>query len=123
MRKVRPLSDPNGDMIPVTSLRQMLEGPEAVAQIIAMKIGLNRGEWWEDENIGFQIPDFLASTARQSDLNMLAKYISAYIIGCEGVTGINNVDIGYYDHRMTFSCQVITSEGSQEVEVSLDGIL
>jgi len=121
--KVRPLVDPNGDMVPVRNLRQMLEGPEAVAQIIAMRIGLNRGEWWEDESIGFQIPDFLAETARQSDLNLLAKYISSFVSVSEGVTGISNISVEYENHRMVYKCTVTTEGGSQNVEVNLDGLL
>ena len=120
---VRPLTDPNGDMVPVYSKRQMLHGPQAVAQIIAMRIGLNRGEWWEDPNIGFQIPDFLSATARKEDLNMLAKYIASFISAGEGVTGINDVEIEYENHEMTFKCVVNTNEGSTNVEVSLDGLL
>lgn len=121
--KVRPLVDPNGDMVPVRNLRQMLEGPEAVAQIIAMRIGLNRGEWWEDESIGFQIPDFLAETVRQSDLNLLAKYISSFVSVSEGVTGISNISVEYENHRMVYKCTVTTEGGSQNVEVNLDGLL
>lgn len=121
--KVRPLVGTDGDMVPVRSLRQMREGPEAVAQIIAMRIALNRGEWWEDEDIGFQIPDFLAETARQEDLNLLAKYISSFVSVSEGVTGISNISIEYENHRMVYKCTVTTEGGSQNVEVNLDGLL
>lgn len=121
--RVRPLADPHGDMVPVRSLKQMLEGPEAVAQIVAMRICLNRGEWWEDEEAGFQVPDFLAETARKSDLDMIAKYIASYVSVSEGVDGVEGATIEYEDHRAVFKCTILTNGGGQSVEVLLDGVL
>lgn len=121
--RVRPLVDPNGDMVPIRSLNQMLEGPEAVAQIVAMRIGLNRGEWWEDEEAGFQVPDFLAETARRSDLDLIAKYIASYVSVSEGVDGVEGATIEYENHRAIFKCTILTNGGSQPVEVELNGVL
>lgn len=121
--RVRPLAGPQGDMVPVRSLNQMLEGPEAVAQIVAMRIGLNRGEWWENEDAGFHVPDFLAETARRSDLDMLAKYIASYIRVSEGVDGVDSATIEYEDHKAVFRCRILTTGGSRSVEVNLNGIL
>lgn len=123
MRLVRPLDGPHGDMVPIRSKKQMLDGTEAVAQICVMRVCLNRGEWWENPDIGFRIPEFLAQNARQSDLHMLAQYIASYIANTYGVKGVTDVGITYDNHEMTFRAVVITGEGAEEVEVDLNGLL
>lgn len=121
--RVRPL-DANGDFMPIYSAEQMVSGGEAVGQVIKLRLKFLHGEWWEDPDIGFRIPDFLAETARSGDIDMLGKYISAYVSESEGVRSIEDMNISYENHTMTFACSVLTDDGESEVvEVIIDGIL
>lgn len=120
--RVRPLGD-DGDIVPVYSLDQMLEGKKAVPQIIDLRLHFNHGEWWEDEDLGFRIPDFLIANVRRGDLDLLSKYISSYIKDTRGVSAVTNIAASYNNHAMTFACTVLTNDGNTTVEVTLDGIL
>ena len=119
---VRP-TDANGDMMPVAYSEQMLTENNAVAQVVVQRLTFYFGEWWEDETLGFRVPDFLADTVRVDNLQMLEKYITSYVLETEGVSGVDNAAISVEDRRMTYSCVVHTAEGSESVEVSLDGLL
>lgn len=119
---VRPLV--NNDMIPVYSLDQMLKPPEAVRQIIELRLRFYHGEWWEDPDLGFRIPDFLADGVRSGNIDLLTRYISTYVSSTEGVSEILDVSSSYEDHKLKFACLVLTSTGEEEtVEVDIDGIL
>lgn len=119
---VRPL-DENGDMMPIYDQAQMIDGAPAVAQVVDLRLNLLHGEWWEDEEIGFRIPEFLASNARSGDVSLLAKYVASYISKTSGVLSVTNVESSYFDHVMTFRCTCIMDNGEfTPVEVNLSGI-
>ena len=129
-RVVRPLKtngvfDPHGDWCPITNKNQMLNDNRAVAQIVVMRVCLNRGEWWEDETIGFQIPEFLAASAKQTDINMLCKYIASYISNSYGVRGLVEVNAEYDTDRkvLVFKAKILSGETGEPVEVRFNGIL
>ena len=119
---VRPL-DENGDMIPIHSVDQMISGTDAVAQVIHLRMDLMYGEWWEDETIGFRIPDFLVKGVRSGDIDMLAKYVASYISGTQGVRSVTNVAASYANHTLILRCAVLTDDGTSIVEVDLSGVL
>ena len=127
----RPL-DANGDIMPVTDLSQMASGPEAVGIAIKHRCSMIEGEWWEDEELGFGIPDFLGTVRGDTGADMLARYVSGYIAATPGVTGVNGASVSYssidprtgkYVHQVTYSADVETGETNQAVEVDLDGLL
>jgi len=120
---VRPL-DSNGDITPVYDLSQLISGSEAISQVINLRLHFLYGEWWEDEEMGFRIPDFLVANARRRDVELLAKYVSAYISETQEVRAVTGIVTGIRDHTMTFRCSVLTTEGQNaSVEVNLNGIL
>lgn len=51
---IRP-ADASGDVLPVLSYRDLLSGPEAVAQLVQYRLSLLRGEWWKTPEEGFFI--------------------------------------------------------------------
>jgi len=121
--KIRPL-DGNGDIMPVTKLEDLIEGAPAVSQVITMRMQLLYGEWWEDPELGFRVPEFLAGNARSGDVDLLAKYIASYVSDTQNVMGVENVSAVYSSHRIVFYCLAVTDEGeSSVVEVDVDGIL
>ena len=120
---VRPL-DTNGDILPAYDLAQMISGGEAVAQVINLRLKFFYGEWWEDPEMGFRIPEFLVNNVRRGDSELLAKYISAYIAATQDVKAVTNVITRYENHKVSFFCSVLTNEGEgATVEVNLDGLL
>ena len=120
---VRPLDD-KGDFTPVYSLNQMINGKEAVAQVVNLRLHFLYGEWWEDREMGFRIPEFLISNARGGNVDLLAKYIASYVSQTEGVRSVIDMASTYENHKMTFYCSVLTDQGKNTVvEVNVDGIL
>lgn len=119
---VRP-TDQNGDMMPIAYSSQMLGGAEAVAQVVRQRLMFYFGEWWEDESLGFRLPQFLSDGVRQENIEMLAKYISSYVAGTEGVTAVDGTSINMDGRRMFYSCVVHVGEETERVEVELDGVL
>lgn len=120
---VRPL-DENGDIVPIYDINQMVAGKDAVSQIIDLRLHFMYGEWWEDRETGFRIPDLLVANARRGDIDILSKYIASYISSTEGVKAVTGIVNTYSNHRMTFYCTAITKEGkSTSLEVDLNGVL
>ena len=118
----RPV-DKYGDMMPIAYSGQMLTKGEAVAQVVRQRLLLYYGEWWEDESIGFRVPQFLSDGIRQENLEMLVKYISSYVSTTEGVTAVDGASIVMDGRRMFYSCVIHIGEETEQVEVELDGVL
>lgn len=120
--RVRPV-DLQGDMLPIYDSSQMKEGAEAVAQIAKERLLFYQGEWWEDEKLGIRIPEFLANTIKRQDISIVAKYITSYLAETQGITGITDVYVNFSNHRFLYTATLHTDEGSEKLEVSLDGLL
>lgn len=119
---VRPV-DENGDMMPIAYESQMLEGGEAVAQVARQRLELYYGEWWEDETLGFRIPKFLAEGVRKENLELMEKYISAYLKRTEGVDSLSDTSVVYMNRELTYSGVLHTQGEANTVEVGLNGLL
>lgn len=120
--KIRPV-DRDGDMMPIQYTDQLLDDADAVAQLVRDRISLLYGEWWEDEEIGFRIPEMFISNVRRGHVGMLEQYVSQYIAGTAGVQKVSNIQVTFENHKLTYSCRVTAGSGSAEVEVDLSGLL
>ncbi len=118
----RPV-DENGDMIPVIKQSEMLTDAAAVAKVVKSRIQFAYGQWWEDESQGFRVPQFLKNGVRRRDVEMLTRYITAYVMQTEGVGAVTNVQMEITDRTASYSCCVIVGETSENVEVNLDALL
>ena len=120
---IRPV-DKDGDILPVENINKMATGKQAVASVINLRLNFYKGEWWEDEEIGFAVPDFLVSGVRENGVGLLAKYISSYISDSKDVREVTDVQTVMNGHSLTFYCSVLTIYGEYEtVEVNVDGVL
>lgn len=120
--KIRPI-DENGDMMPVTSLDDLISDTPAVAQVIRHRTNMLYGEWWEDETLGFKVPRFLLDGVRSGNVGMLSQYITKFITDTPGVAAVSAAQVGFDNHKMTFESAVITgSGGTAVVEVDLNGL-
>lgn len=116
--------DDNGDMIPIATQAQMLTGVEAVMAAVVSRLRLLAGEWWEDESLGFQVPEFLFQGVRQANgRDMLASYITAYILETEGVESVQDVSTEMDGTKMIYHCTVVTEYGTSEGRVDQDVLL
>lgn len=121
--KTRPY-DPSGDWVPVTSTKQMVDGKNAIAKAIEFRLRFYYGEWWENREIGFKVPEFLINTVRSGELSLLANYIAAYVSDTEGVRGVIDVQMVKTGHDLKVSLVAKTNEGGNTtVEVDLSGVL
>ena len=118
----RPV-DSDGDLMPVAYAEQMESGGKAVAQVVRQRLLLYFGEWWEDEQAGFRIPQFLYEGVRSNNIQMLLKYISSYVASTDGVDSVDSAVIEISGREMTYKCLIHTGLDSNVVEVMLDGLL
>ena len=78
-------ADSSGDILPVLSSRDLLSGPEAVAQLVKYRLSLLQGEWWETPEAGFPVPGWMReSRVTEADSGTLSSMISAYIRETDG---------------------------------------
>lgn len=118
----RPV-DSDGDMMPVAYADQMLDKGAAVAQVVKQRLLFYLGEWWEDTEAGFRVPQFLTDGVRQENLQMLVKYISSYVADTEGVDSVDGASVELNKHTMKYKCFVHVGEATERLEVTLDGVL
>ena len=117
----RPL-DASGDIMPVASLSQMASGAEAVGIAIRHRVSLVEGEWWEDEDLGFGIPEFLGNARGDSGVEMLGMYVSSYIADTPEVTAVNG-SVTFENHAVNYTASVAAGGARLETEVDLSALL
>lgn len=113
---IRPV-DENGDMMPISDIDQMLTGAEAVAQGIRDHLSLYEGEWWEDEDEGFSMPEMLAYADKSWDTDMFIRFITSYAAGSPGVESVDDLAAIVNGTELHLVYQ------GEDVEVDLDGVL
>ena len=118
----RPV-DSDGDMMPVIRPTQMLTDAAAVARVVKSRIQFAYGQWWENEELGFRVPQFLKNGIRRHDVDMLTRYITSYVVQTDGVGAVTDAQLVLNGREATYSCNVIVGEDTESVEVSLDALL
>ena len=117
--KMRPTDD-TGDILPVLSSSAMASGPEAVVTLVHDRLNLLSGEWWENPAWGCEILQMLRSSRiTEQDMPSLVSYLSSYIQSTPGVQAVEDIAAAVSGRQFSFSCRVITDDGSGEVSYSL----
>lgn len=112
---LRPV-DSSGDVLPVLSSRDLLSGPEAVAQLVKYRLSLLQGEWWEYPEKGFFILEQMRTGwVAEADAASLSSQITAYIRDTDGVQNVENVRVSVSGREISYSCEVRTEEGKANV--------
>ena len=112
----RPV-DASGDILPVLSSSDLLSGPEAIAQLVKYRLSLLQGEWWENESLGFPLPESLRSgRPTAADAATLSSQITAYIRETPGVRDVGNVRFAVEGKRFSYSCEIRTETGKADVK-------
>ena len=117
---LRPLDD-SGDILPVSSLSALLSGPEAVTALVRLRLNLLAGEWWENPARGCEIFNMIRDRRiTEQDAPSLSSYLCSYISATPGVRSLEDVRSAVTGRQFTFSCRVLTEDGSWEVSYSVD---
>jgi len=113
---LRPV-DVTGDICPVNSSSELLSGPEAVAQLVAYKLSLLKGDWWENPEDGFFVLEFMREE-RFSEVNagMFAARVTGFIRGVEGVFEVDDVQFRVDGRVFRYSCRLVTGAGMATLE-------
>ena len=112
-------ADSSGDILPVLSSRDLLSGPEAVAQLVQYRLSLLQGEWWEYPEDGFFILEEMRSgRITDADAASLASRITAYIRDTDSVQDVENVRFSTDRRRFSYSCEIRTGEGKKDIVFS-----
>ena len=114
-------ADSSGDILPVLSSRDLLSGPEAVAQLVKYRLSLLQGEWWETPEAGFPVPERMReSRVMEADSGTLSSMISAYIRETDGVREVEKETSSVSGRRFQYSCEVRTKEGNAAVSFAAE---
>jgi len=117
--RYRPV-DEDGDMRPVQNSSQMLVDTDAVAAAVQSRMDLHRGDWWEDRDIGLEIPQFLVNGLRsEKGVDTMIGYVAAYIKQTRGVKELVSTSTTRYKHSIRADITV-RSEFGENVERSVD---
>ena len=109
---LRPMDD-TGDILPVSSASRMCSGADAVGFLAFLRLKLYQGDWWEDEEEGNEILELLRRNRISSgNLSLLSSSISNYLARTPGVLDVRDADISLNGHVASYSCQLITEDGS-----------
>ncbi len=115
---LRP-DDASGDILPVLSASVLVSGPDAVTLLVRDRLNLLSGEWWENPARGCEIFDIIRDRrVTQQDVSALASYLSSYIAATHGVQSVEDVRTAVSGRQFTYSCRVLTEDGSGEVSYS-----
>ena len=116
---IRP-ADEQGDVMPVLSRADMLQGAEAVAALAWDRLELLSGEWWENSAWGNGIPDMLRETRlTEADGPALAAYLTSYIRQTPGVQEIREVSFSPEGRQLSYACVIDTADGSARIDYSI----
>ena len=114
-------ADSSGDILPVLSSRDLLSGPEAVAQLVKYRLSMLQGEWWETPEAGFPVPGWMReSRVTEADTGTLSSMISAYIRNTDGVREVEKETSSVSGRRFQYSCEVRTKEGNAAVSFAAE---
>ena len=115
MGRIRPC-DTTGDILPVLSVSELIQGSTTAAKHIDYRLKLLAGEWWEYPEEGNQVLKMLqASRLTEADAPALSSYLSSYIAETPGVFSIENAEITIINSTFRYACTALTSDGKVKV--------
>ena len=113
---LRPV-DATGDILPVQTSRDLLTGPEAVARLVADKLSLLKGDWWENPEEGFEVLEFMKEARLdETTAPMFASRVTEFIRKVEGVFEVEEVSVEVEGRTLSYSCNLITTKGPQKLQ-------
>jgi len=115
MSTMRPC-DAAGDILPVLSVSELIQGSMTAAKHIDYRLKLLAGEWWEYPEEGNQVLKMLqASRLTEADAPALSSYLSSYIAETPGVFSIEKAEMVVMGSAFRYTCTALTREGKVKV--------
>ena len=115
MATLRPC-DASGDILPVLSVSDLLEGSDVTAKLIRYRLKLLAGEWWEYPEDGNQVLKMMQdSRMTEEDVAAVGSYLTSYIADTPGVFSIENAETVMESRQMRYTCTALTKEGNVDV--------
>ncbi len=116
---LRPV-DSSGDILPVLSSSVLVSGSLAVTQLVRDRLNLLSGEWWENPAWGCEVFNMIRDRrVTEQDASALYSYLCSYISATRGVRSVDDVKTAVSGRRFTFSCRVLTEDGSGDIDYFL----
>ena len=117
---LRPV-DASGDILPVLSTSVLVSDPESVVLLVRDRLNLLSGEWWENPAWGCRVFEMMRTwRVTAQDVSALSSYLCSYIAATRGVRSVEDVHIAVSGRRLTFSCRVLTEDGTGDVSYSVN---
>ena len=114
--------DGSGDILPVLRSSDLLRGSRAVAELVRDRLRLLPGDWWENPGLGNAVPEMLKeSRLTEGDRQMIGGYLTSYIRETPGVLDIREVKCSVEGGRFSYSCEVVTGDGTAGIEYEMQG--
>ena len=118
---LRPVDD-SGDILPVLSSSVLVSGSLAVTQLVRDRLNLLSGEWWENPAWGCEVFEMMqAGRMTAQDVSALSSYLCSYIAATRGVRSVEDVQTAISRRHLTFSCRVLTEDGTGDVSLVISG--
>ena len=116
---LRPI-DENDDVLPVLGPMELLRGAPAVARLVEDRLNLFAGEWWENPARGNEVIAMMKdSRLTEADAQALATYLTSYIRETPGVEEVQEISFSVASRAFSYSCWVLTEDGSATVQYSI----
>jgi hypothetical protein len=102
----------DGDIDVSTGDFQLIDGTEAIAQHISIRLQLFKGEWFLDTRLG--IPYFQSILVKNPGSNVIRAIYTEALLETPGVLAVNDLEVTYDGElrkvAITFSALVTESE-------------
>ena len=110
-------ADATGDILPVVSPKDLVDGTKAVAVGLADHLKMFTGEWWEDPGKGNGIFDLIAGErVTEKQIPALCSYVSAYVMKFPGVQQVSDAHGWITGNQFHYEAVAHLSSG-EETEV------
>ena len=117
--KYRPM-DESGDVLPVMTAADMIQGSKAEAQLVSDRLNMLSGEWWENLDWGNAALKMLkGSRFTEADRRAMASYITSFIRETPGVQNVRDVSCSIEGRQFRFTCTIETESGTASVQYEL----
>lgn len=113
--------DTTGDIDLTTGDLVLLEGPDAIAQHLRIRLRFYLGEWYLDTRIG--IPYFQTILVKGARLNIVRAIFRKVILTTPGVEGLRSLDLEYEGVTrkltVTFDADIVGADAPVRFEEEL----
>lgn len=100
-----------GDLVIEGGDLKLVDGIDAIAQHVAIRLQLFQGEWFLDTRVG--VPYYQSILVKNPDLVLVRSIIRTAILSTPGITGLDSFDLDFdaATRALTVAFEASTTEG------------